>query len=105
MLGPNLFLDLPVPASNGESAPVDVSAFASEKTFVLFGNFRGEYVILGSHGGRFTPIAFFSFTTKGEGPKSIKIKVDATIRFLKIRRDASHTVKIALAGNATCACA
>ena len=39
-------LSIPVPANDGDGAPVDVSAYVGQKTFDLSGNYEGRYVIL-----------------------------------------------------------
>lgn len=106
--GLNQFLTADVPLNNGEGADLDVSGLVSEKTLFLSGVFDGEYVILGSHDdNRFIPIAKFEGQESRfgkSGPQTVRQDIDLTIKTLRVRRAASRTVNIAIAGRSVCAC-
>jgi hypothetical protein len=100
--GLNQFLSPAVPVNNGDGAALDVSGLVAKKTIYLSGEFAGSYVILGTHDDvRYVPIAAFQ---GGQGPQTIRRDIDATIKSLKVRRNADRTVVINVAAQATCAC-
>lgn len=100
--GLNQFLSPTVPAINGDGPALDVSGLMSKKTIYLSGEFSGSYVILGTHDDvRYVPIASFQ---GGQGPQTIRRDIEATIKSLKVRRNADRTVVVNVAAQATCPC-
>lgn len=100
--GLNQFLTLTVPGGNGDGPSLDVSGLVADKTLYLAGSFVGTYVILGSHDdANFVPIASF---TGGEGPQTIRRDIKLTLKTIKVRRNATKSVAINVAGQSTCAC-
>lgn len=74
----NLFLDIPVPASNGSGAPVDVSAMGATKSFVCGGGFQATVnVEFSTDAGALTwaPLATFQ--------RSGNLTVDVAARWIR----------------------
>lgn len=100
--GLNQFLNMVVPGASGDGPSLDVSGLVADKTIYLAGNFNGTYIILGSQDDvEFVPIASF---TGGTGPQSIRTDIKATLRTMRVRRQADVSVTINVAGQATCSC-
>ena len=100
--GLNQFIALPVPAQNGDGSVVDVSLLKAAKAIYFASDFVGLYAILGSHDdAHFVSIAWF---TGGEGPKTIKRNVIATLKSIKVHRNADRPVAINIAAQRTCSC-
>jgi hypothetical protein len=94
---------LPVPAFDGEGAPVNVSAYVGRKTFELSGNYEGQYTILGSHDGiLYAPL--LTFNAGGSGQQEMQKTIPFIVKFLKVRRKASDLVSITMAAQMTCPC-
>jgi hypothetical protein len=101
--GLNQFLTFSVPGTNAsDGAPLDVSGLVAAKTIFLAGTYIGNYIILGSHDGvNYVPVLQFS---GGEGPQAIRRDIKATLRFMKVHRNANKGVVINLAAQSTCTC-
>jgi hypothetical protein len=100
--GLNQFLAVPVPPGNGDGALLDVSTTVAEKTFYLSGDFRGLYTILGTHDDvLFVPILFF---TAGQGPRTIRRDIVATLKTIFVRRAAIGNVVINMGSQTVCVC-
>jgi hypothetical protein len=100
--GLNQFLSVPVPLANGDGALLDVSTTDAEKTFYLSGDFRGIYSIMGTHDDvLFVPILFFS---SGQGPRTIRRDIVATLKSIFVRRAALGDVVINMGGQTVCIC-
>lgn len=101
-MGLNTYLALTVPAFNGDGPVLDVSALSAPKSIYLSGEFEGTYSVLGSHdGAEFVPIVTF---TGGEGPQTLRHDVVATLRSMRVARNANRKVSIAVAGQAVAPC-
>jgi hypothetical protein len=101
---------VPIPATNGEGAVLDVSGLAACKTFFFSGDFEGEYVVLGSHDDvRYVPIlkiegAAGQQAGQAPGPQTIRREIKLTLKSIKVRRAANRTINSAVIGQETCAC-
>jgi hypothetical protein len=90
---------------NGDGTFVSVANLAAKKTIFLAGTFNGRYVILGSHDDvNFVPLEGATFTGGGQ-PQSLRKDVDATLKSVRVRRQADALVTVVIGGQATCDCA
>jgi hypothetical protein len=96
-------VSIPVPGSDGEGAPVDVSAYKGPKTFELSGNYTGVYTILGSHDGiNYGPLLIFNAGQFGQ--QGLAPTVPFVVKWVKVRRRASATVTVNMAAALVCTC-
>jgi hypothetical protein len=100
--GSNTFLPTPVPATNVDGPILPTDTLQAKKTIFLAGKFNGKYDILGSHDDvNFVPVASFS---GGGEPQSVRKDVDATLKSMRVRRQADAGVTVFIAGQTTCPC-
>lgn len=101
--GLNQIVALSVPtADRSEGAAVDVSSLVARKSVEISGDYKGSYVILGSHDGlKYVPVLVFN---SGAGEQSWKQTMKFTLRFMKVRRRASKLVTINVSSQLTCTC-
>jgi len=100
--GLNQYVNVPTPPGNGDGPVLSVSDLVAGKTFFLSGEFVGLFTILGTHDDvRYTPILFFQ---GGQGSQSIRRDVFATLKSIKVRRNADRDVTINLAAQKVCIC-
>ncbi len=102
-MGANTIIQLPAPAVSGaEGAVTATDTLGAKKTIFLAGAFNGRYDILGSHDDiNFVPVASFS---GGGEPQSVRKDVDATLKSMRVRRQANALATIFVAAQAVCPC-
>lgn len=96
-------VSIPVPGSDGDGTPVDVSAYKGPKTFELSGNYTGLYTILGSHDG-VTYAPLLTFNAGQSGQQGFSPTVPFVVKFVKVRRRASASVTVNMAAALVCVC-
>ena len=102
--GQNQILVLDVPRTDrSDGLPSDVSGLIADKTIEISGTYDGQYIIVGSHDGRnYVPLLTFN---SGAGVQSVRQSMNATIRFIKVRRRAqnlSSVITVSLGSSVTC---
>ena len=92
---PNLFFNLPVPASDGVGAGVDTSTLGRDKPITVVGSFTGATIIAFSNesiSGPFAQLAYFS----SGGKKTVPVAA----QFMRVRRSGGSGVpNVDVAGN------
>jgi hypothetical protein len=100
-------VSIPVPLSDGEGSPVNVSSYVGRKTFELSGNYQGRITILGSHDGiLYAPLLLFDAGQFGQ--QQMQKTIPFVTRFIKVRRRADSidgsVITLTMAAQLTCPC-